>query len=112
MGLPRYGTKIGTTVGCCSSLLGRRFRPRERYNLLIVHAPGRSFGGQDLNGSLEKLLRSEIGNVLGFAMSAGRSLTLTFTIGNSDKIESAPFATFPVLYNGLALDVWKLCAHD
>jgi len=33
----------------------------------------------------------------GFETRAGRSLTLTWTIGNSARIDKTPWATFPVL---------------
>ena len=46
---------------------------------------------------LERVIGQKRKYIPGFETRAGRSLTLTWTIGNSARIDKTPWATFPVL---------------
>lgn len=57
------------------------------------------YASRQLDGSHQSDIQewSDKGGIPGLLTRAGRSSTLTFTIGSSPKMESTPWETFPFL---------------
>jgi hypothetical protein len=93
--------RSGITEDWHSSLLDCMYHLHVRSNPEVALVRDKSFEDRALRVFACNARIHVIGmsNKPGFATSAGRSSTLTSTMGSSERIESTPCATFPELQN-------------